>query len=205
MPILDGLGLCERLKADPRTSHIPILLLTGANSDQKELEALRTGADDYIHKPFKTSVLAQRVHNIISIRRKLAERYAKELVLQPKNVKLPPVEDEFLKKIQKVLDQHLTDPLFNATEMGRHVAMSRMQLHRKLQSYTGLSTTAFIRSQRLKLASNILMDHNMTISEVAYATGFNTPDYFMKSFKAQFKLTPSEFIKKHRGTEDRVT
>ncbi|MCR9226466.1 MAG: response regulator, partial [Flavobacteriaceae bacterium] len=205
MPILDGAALCERLKNDSRTSHIPILLLTGSSSGQKELEALRAGADDYIFKPFKTPVLAQRVHNLVSIRRKLAQRYAQDLVLRPKNVELPLVEDQFLKNIQAVLDQHLTDPLFNATEMGKQAGMSRMQLHRKLQSYTGLSTTAFIRSQRLKLASRILLDHHMTINEVAYAAGFNTPDYFMKCFKAQFNLTPSEFLKKHRKDKDSVT
>ncbi len=194
MPILDGIGLCNALKADEKTSHIPIVLLTADDTSEMELKGLTSGADDFVGKPFKIRLLEKRIDNLISIRRALQIRYGQELVLKPKNIVVNSADEVFLTKIQHILDTHLADPNFNAAEFSKKAHMSRMQLHRKLLAFTGLTTTAFLRSQRLNQAKQLLQDSDATISEIAYAVGFGTPSYFMKSFKETFGKTPSEYI-----------
>lgn len=194
MPVCDGIELCDTLKADERTSHIPIILLTAGVGEEQELRAFRSGADDFVAKPFNLKILQTRVENLIKNRRALRNRYSQELVLQAKDIAVTPTDEIVLNRIQKVLDEHLSNSEFNAESFSRQVGMSRMQLHRKLQAYTGLSTTEFIRSQRLKQAAHILKTSDATINEVAYSVGFNTPSYFIKCFKETYKRTPAEFL-----------
>ncbi|WP_430908537.1 two-component regulator propeller domain-containing protein [Maribacter sp. 2-571] len=194
MPILDGIAMCNLLKVDERTSHIPIILLTGDDTSKMELKGLTSGADDFVGKPFKIRLLEKRIQNLISTRKALQLRYGQELILKPKNIIVNAADEVFLNKIQQILDTHLSEPTFNAAEFSKKAQMSRMQLHRKLLAFTGLSTSAFLRSQRLKQAQQLLQDSDSTINEVAYAVGFGTPSYFMKSFKESFGQTPSEYV-----------
>jgi YesN/AraC family two-component response regulator len=195
MPICTGIELCNALKKDERTSHIPIILLTSSTETENELKGLESGADDYISKPFKLPVLEKRIDNLIQIRKGLRFKYAQEYVLKAKDIAITPTDEVFLTKVQAILDEHLSDSEFNATAFHQKVGMSRMQLHRKLQTYTGLSTTEFIRSQRLKQAVLILKTSDATINEVAYAVGFSTPSYFIKCFKETYNNTPQEYAK----------
>ncbi|NNK17991.1 MAG: response regulator [Maribacter sp.] len=195
MPICDGIELCNTLKNDERTSHIPIILLTAHIGEENELEGLRSGADDFITKPFKLRILEKRVENLVSTRRALRNRYSQEMVLKVKDIAITPTDEVFLNKVQLLLDEKLAEPSFNAATFSKMVGMSRMQLHRKLQTYTGLSTTEFIRSQRLKQAVHILKTSDATVNEVAYTVGFNTPSYFIKCFKEAYKKTPSEYLR----------
>lgn len=194
MPICNGIALCNKLKTDERTCHIPIILLTAGAGEEVELKGLRSGADDFITKPFKLRLLQTRVENLIAGRRALRSRYSQEVVLKAKDIAITATDEVFLNKVQQVLDERLADPAFNAKKFASAVGMSRMQLHRKLQAYTGLSTTEFIRSQRLKQAVRILKTSGATVKEVAYTVGFNTPSYFIKCFKATYKKTPAEFL-----------
>ncbi len=194
MPICDGIELCDTLKADERTSHIPIILLTAGVGEEQELRGLQSGADDFVTKPFRLPVLQTRVENLIMTRKALRDRYSQELVLEAKDIAVTPTDEIFLNRLQKVLDEHLSDSEFNARFFSRVVGMSRMQLHRKLQAYTGLSTTEFIRSQRLKQALHILKTSDLSVSEVAYTVGFNTPSYFIKCFKEIYGKTPAEVL-----------
>ena len=194
MPICNGIELCNTLKTDQRTSHIPIILLTAGAGEEQELKGLRSGADDFITKPFKLPILQTRVENLIATRKILRNRYSQEMVLKAKDIALTPTDTLFFERVQKVLDEHLSKPDFSAEFFCKSVGMSRMQLHRKLIAFTGLSTSAFIRSQRLKQAVQILKNSDATINEVAYSVGFNTPSYFIKCFKEIYKKTPSEYI-----------
>ena len=194
MPVMTGIELCNKLKNDERTSHVPIILLTAKSGNKNELEGVKTGADDYITKPFNSEILKLKVSNLIESRKKLRNRYSQELVLKPKDIAVTPTDELFFKKIQIILDEHLSDPDFNATSFSNRLIMSRMQLHRKLMAYTGLSSTAFIRSQRLKQAVHILKTSDATINEVAYTVGFNTPSYFIKCFREAYNKTPSEYL-----------
>ncbi len=194
MPVCDGIELCDTLKTDERTSHIPIILLTADVGEEQELRGLQSGADDFVTKPFKLSVLQTRVENLIKTRKALRDRYSQALVLKGRDIAVTPTDEIFLDRLQKVLDEHLSDSEFNAEFFSREVRMSRMQLHRKLQVYTGLSTTEFIRSQRLTQALQLLKTSELSVSEVAYTVGFNTPSYFIKCFKETYGKTPAELL-----------
>ncbi len=193
MPVTNGYELCKTLKQDEKTSHIPIILLTGKIEESDEILGLNTGADDYITKPFNPRALQIKVHNIIENRNIRHKRYQQNDHFRPKEIAVTSADEVFLQKVQLVLDQHLNDPEFNAESFSRHVAMSRMQLHRKMLAFTGLSTSNFIRSQRLKQAAAILQSSQDTINEVAYMVGFSTPSYFIKCFKETYGKTPSEY------------
>ncbi len=190
---LNGFQLTEKLKQDERTSHIPIVLLTAKVEDADRFLGLETGADDYIIKPFKIKELETRVKNLIHSRLKLRERYSQEIILRPKDIAITNFDEQFLEKIQGVLDLKLTESLFNIEEFSKSVGLSRMQLHRKLKALTGLSATEFIRSQRLKLATDLLKKSGANVSEIGYTVGFNDPSYFAKCFKEAYGCSPSDY------------
>ncbi|APQ17606.1 hybrid sensor histidine kinase/response regulator transcription factor [Maribacter hydrothermalis] len=194
MPKKDGLELTKTLKNDERTSHIPIILLTAKAGDENELMGIEFGADDYITKPFNQKILQSKATSLVALRKKLQSRYSQEIILRPKEIAVSSVDEKFLIKIQNILDKKLVDPSFSAAEFSLCVSMSRMQLHRKLKALTGLSTTEFIRSQRLKLAVHILKTSDFNISEIGYSVGFNNHAYFSKCFKEVYHCTPSEYI-----------
>ena len=193
MPNKNGFKLTTELKEDERTSHIPIVLLTAKVEDANRFEGLETGADDYITKPFKIKGLEARVKNLISSRARLRERYSQELVLRPKDIAISSFDEQFLEKLQEVLDKELTEASFSVEDFSKALGMSRMQLHRKLKALTGLSATEFVRSQRLKLAAILLKKSDANISEIGYMVGFNDPSYFAKCFKDAYGCSPTEY------------
>ena len=196
MPGTDGLELCEVLKKDERTSHIPIILLTAKAGEEDQYEGLTTGADAYITKPFKIKLLETRVNNLIESRKALRERYSQEVVLKPKDIAITDLDEQFLERVQEVMDQRLVESGFSAREFSGALGMSRMQLHRKLKALTGLSATEFVRSQRLKLAASLLQTSNSNISQIGYQVGFNDPSYFAKCFKEAYGCSPTEYSQK---------
>lgn len=196
MPETDGLELCKKLKTDERTSHIPIILLTAKVGEEDQYKGLEIGADDYITKPFKIKLLRTRLKNLIKSRKLLRKRYSQEVILKPKDIAITTFDEQFLKKIETVLDEELTSPSFTVSQFSRALGMSRMQLHRKLRALTGLTTSEFIRSQRLKLAVSLLQNSDANISEIGYAVGFNDHAYFSKCFKDAYGCSPSEYAVK---------
>ncbi|WP_109851924.1 response regulator [Aquimarina sp. AU58] len=196
MPVKNGVELCNALKSDERTSHIPIVLLTAKAGDENKLEGIKTGADDYITKPFHEGVLKERINKLIEVRKKLQSRYSQEVILRPKDVTITSVEEQFLSRMQKVLDENLVESSFSIALFSQALGMSRMQLHRKLKALTGLSASEFIRSQRLKLAAQLLKKSDINVSQVGYSVGFNDHAYFSKCFKEMYHCTPNEYSKK---------
>ncbi len=197
MPNVSGVELCSTLKADHKTNHIPIILLTAKVGDDNELDGLNSGADDYIVKPFNAQALLVKVERLINTRKELQEKYQKELVIKPANLVFESEEEKFAICLQKVLEKHLPDPDFSVDKFCELTLMSRTQLHRKLKALTGLSATAFIRSERVKMASELLLKPEISISDVCYSSGFNDTSYFSKCFKEIQGCTPSEYMKKH--------
>jgi len=197
MPNIGGVELCNRLKSDIKTSHIPIILLTAKVGDENVVGGLKSGADDYITKPFNAKTLEIKVENLIALRRGLQEKYQKELIISPLNLVFKSEDEKFANTLQDVLDKYLPDPEFSVDQFCKETFMSRTQLHRKLKALTGLSATAFIRTQRVKMAANIMLNPDVNISDVCFSTGFNDTSYFSKCFKEIQGQTPSEYIKKH--------
>ncbi len=193
MPGMDGVELCRRLKTDDRTSHIPIILLTASSSEESTLEGLQNGADDYIPKPFNTSILKARVFNIYQSRLLLRRKFIKDPEASVNEIS-PSIHDErFLKNAYEIVEKYLVDPNFNIQMFSSEIGMSRAQLYRKINAVSGQSVNEFIRIVRLKKAADLLANSQSTISEIVEKVGFNSFAYFTKSFKDYFGVTPSKY------------
>jgi DNA-binding response OmpR family regulator len=193
MPVLDGIALCNTLKNNQLTSHIPIILLTAKAGEENTLVGLQNKANDYITKPFSIEALQLKVNNALELGEKMRKKYSQELVISPLDLIFPSSEASFAKNIQQVLDEHLTKPEFTVEQFCDATNLSRTQLHRKLTSLTGLSATAFVRTQRVKLAAEKIKSENTNIADVCYHVGFNDTSYFSKCFKEVMGLTPTEY------------
>ncbi|WP_299335800.1 hybrid sensor histidine kinase/response regulator transcription factor [uncultured Psychroserpens sp.] len=192
MPVQDGIALCNTLKYNELTSHIPIILLTAKVGEENEIEGLKTGADAYITKPFNSEKLELRVKKLIENRQQLQKHFSKDFNINPE-LSITSTEADFLKRLKTVLDDKITDSDFTSEAFSIAMNMSRTQLHRKLKAIVGMSASEFIRSQRLKLAIELLKKSDATTSEIAYQVGFNTPSYFIKCFKDVYNCTPSDY------------
>lgn len=197
MPAMNGYELLKKLKQDERTSHIPVVLLTALGSKEHEIEGLTIGADDYITKPFDIHILQTKVENILAIRNSLKQKYSGQVILQPQNIMISPPDERFLKHAIEVVEQNINDPDLDIERFATEVGVSRMQLYRKLNALTNMTVKEFIRDIRLKRASQLLLQKNMTVSEVAYAVGFREMSHFRKCFRQEFGMSASEFVQKN--------
>lgn len=197
MPKMDGFEFTKAIKTNELTSFIPVILLTAKTSVETHLEALKNTADAFLTKPFNNEIVKETVSQQIAERKKLQERYSKELVLKPTEIIVDSYDEKFINKLQTILDKNLSNPDFTAENFATEANLSRMQLHRKLKTLFGVSATEFIRNERIKIAHDLLKNSKTTISEVAYSVGFNEVTYFSKCFKDFYKTTPSEFQKLH--------
>ena len=194
MPVMDGILLTKKLKHEEKTSHIPIILLTAKADSLTKLEGLKTGADDYITKPFSQDELVTRVHNLIAIRKNLQKKYSNQLQLMPSQIEVDSMEDRFLKKVITIIEQHLDDTSFSVEVLSQEAAMSNTQLYRKLKSVTGFTPNEVIRNTRLERAASLLRQKAGNVADIAYQVGFNNLSYFSKCFKEKFGSSPSEFL-----------
>ena len=193
MPNMDGFQFCEKIKTDPRTSHIPVILLTARASGESKIEGLETGADDYLTKPFDAKELRVRISNLIEQRRKLRERFRREIIVQPGDITVTSIDEKFLQRAISIVEANISESDFNIDQFCSKIGMSRRTLNRKLRALTGLSTNEFIRLLRLKRAGQLLRNKSATIVEIAYQVGFNNPSYFAECFRKQFGKSPSEY------------
>lgn len=152
-------------------------------------------ADDYITKPFGIKLLKTKVTNLTRIRKTLANKYREEIVLKPMNQLLKWGNNSFTDILKKVLENEITNPNFGIEEFCHAASMSRTQLHRKLKATTGMSATEFIRVHRVKNASELLKNKELAISEICFASGFESTSYFSKQFKIVFGCSPKEYRK----------
>ncbi|WP_411768917.1 two-component regulator propeller domain-containing protein [Winogradskyella sp. A3E31] len=194
MPIMDGTTFCQKLRANPLTSHIPFIMLTAKVGKQAEIEGFQSGADAYVTKPFDPKVLLSRLNAILKNHEILEKYYGDILSITP-NIEFSNSENRFLKRLKEVLDDKLTDPELTAERLAQLMSISRTNLHRKLKSITGKSTTEYLRYQRLKLAEGLLKRSDDNINEIAYKIGFNSPSYFLRCFKKKYNCTPEEYRK----------
>jgi DNA-binding response OmpR family regulator len=203
MPGLNGHQLCSNLKADPLTSHLPVLLLTARTADEHRLEGLEHGADAYLTKPFQERELHLRLRNLLALRDRMATRLRTEWLpagqAPPEGEQLSPTEAGWLTELRTYIHQHIDNPALKGADLERHLGMSRSQLHRKLSSVLGLSPNRLINDLRLETASQLLLKEGKNISEVAYACGFNDPGYFRRKFKERFGVAPSNWVEHKAG------
>ena len=191
MPRMDGYSLCQRLKTDALTDHIPILLLTAKVTLESRMQGLHGGADDYLNKPFHLPELVLRVNNLLTTQRRQWERLRAELA-SPVAATLPASAHPFLEKLHQALDKQLDQASFGVDALAAEASLSRMQLHRKLKVLTGLPTTEFIRTYRLQRAVPLL-EQGLSVTQTAYAVGFDNPSYFGQCFRELFGKPPSSY------------
>ena len=195
MPKKDGFEVCESLKKDELTDHIPIIMLTAKATFEDRLTGLSHGADAYLTKPFEKAELLTRIDQLILLRKKMLSKFEKTGIerLLTKNVKN--YETKFLNKIITVIHENITQADFGPLQLALHLNLSESQLYRKLKATSGKSPTVFIRSIRLQKAKELIQTTDKTISEVAYDVGFNDPSYFSRAFKDEFGHAPSAVSK----------
>jgi len=197
MPRMDGLQLCREIRKNEKTSHIPVILLTAKTDQETKIDGLEIGADDYLAKPFQLPELTARIHNLIESRKKLRKLYTSTLILKPSDIKVNSLDDRFIKKVMGSIEAHLSDPTFSVEVLADEVAMSSVQVYRKLKAITGQTPNDLIRNIRLERAASLLIQHAGHVADVAYMVGFTNLSYFAKCFKDKFQKSPSEFLKKN--------
>ena len=195
MPKKDGFEVCQTLKTDTKTSHIPIILLTAKADAASKIEGLERGADAYLAKPFDKKELFIRLEKLLELREKLQARYSSLDGLEASSEEIPQYEDEFITQIRETIMANLDDTEFGILELCRAVAMSRTQLHRKIKALTDRSTSSFIRSIRLNKAKELLATTHLNISQVAYEVGFKDPKYFSRTFAEEYGESPNQMRK----------
>ena len=200
MPEKDGFEVCNTLKNDERSSHIPLVLLTAKAGMEDRLAGLKRGADAYLAKPFHPEELLLTLQNLLELRRKLQERYATALhgaipntAPDPSAPNKPDLEDAFLQKVRAAVESRLSDTAFSGEDLCRIVGMSYPVVYRKLSALTGRSLNLYIRQVRLEKARELLAHTSLGIAEVAYDTGFNDPKFFSRVFSEAYGVSPSMF------------
>ncbi|MDD4516753.1 hybrid sensor histidine kinase/response regulator transcription factor [Massilibacteroides sp.] len=197
MPRMDGVKLCQTLKADIRTSHIPFILLTAKSGEESKLEGLTAGAEDYITKPFNLDILKVKIRNIIEVRRNNQQVFKQQVKIEPSKIAVSSLDEKLIHKALEYTEKHLSDPDYSVEELSRELGMSRVHLYKKLSSLTGKTPIEFIRIIRLKRAAQLLEESQLTVSEIAYEVGFNNPKYFRKYFKDEFGVLPSQYVNRN--------
>ncbi|MEM7551205.1 MAG: tetratricopeptide repeat protein [Bacteroidota bacterium] len=194
MPEMDGIEFCERVKNIEETGHIPFIMLTAKAGYENKLTGLKTGADDYLTKPFDKDELRLKVSNALKKRGKLQKKLKLELLNEPKHKDVFSHEERFLFKLKSVINTHLGNSDFSVDFLSKEIGLSRVQLYRKVQALTNLSVSEFIRSIRLHKAKTLLERKWGNVSDIAYEVGYNNLSYFSKSFKETYGKSPSEWL-----------
>lgn len=197
LPDANGWELCARIKSDLRFNHIPVVILTAKNGIDDRIASYDAGADGYIAKPFEMKVLFARVDNLIKSFKMRQTAFCKEENVNLDTLAYPSADKQFLQSIIESIERHLEESEFDLERLSGEMNMSKSTLYRKIKSMTGLTSLDFVRNIKMKRACMMLLARTQTISEVAYAVGFNNPKYFTKCFKEEFGVTPTEYQQSH--------
>jgi CheY-like chemotaxis protein len=192
MPVMDGIALCHEIKTDTRTDHIPFIMLTAKSADESKLAGLRTGADEYLTKPFQKTELALRVQNLLHLQQKLREHIQREIVTASQSSKPQSANELFVLRAKAFVEEHLKDEQLSVETLANHLNLSREQCYRKILSLTGLSPSSLIKKIRLARAQNLIHSRWGNVSQVAYEVGFENLSHFSKAYKDEFGRLPSE-------------
>lgn len=204
MPVMDGIDMCKKIRDDISTCHIPILLLTAKSSVDTQIIGAEIGADDFVAKPFNLHLLEVKIARIIEHQNVLKERYSQDVFSSTREIARNQKDKEFFDKLISFIEENIENSEFSVDDLAPELGVGRTKLYQKIKGITGKSPLEFIRGQRLKEAAKILLSEDVSVSEVVFRVGLQSKSYFSKAFKAEFKMTPTEFIKKYQDgkTED---
>ncbi len=203
MPDMDGLEFCEKIKTNPKTNHLPVILLTARASTLNEEEGLSTGADAYISKPFSIKVLKLNIINLLSAKEIMQEKFSGRFVLDSHISKLTTPEEKFIKILMQIIESNMEDPEFDVNVLVKEIGISRTVLYKKVQSLTNQSVANLIKQIRLKKAAEIFTSTSFPVSDVAYMVGFNNRKHFSREFRSAYEMSPSEYKKKYSSVQEK--
>ncbi len=196
MPNVDGYDLARQIRAHELTSHIPIIMLTAKAAEDEKLEGLETGVDAYLTKPFSIRELQVRVRKLIELRRQLLQTQKQPLKITASEIVVTPVDERFLKRLQKIVEENLEDEAFQVSELCLKIGVGERQLYRKLHALLGCTPAAYIRQIRLDRAKQLLEKGAGTVSEITFMVGYANTSAFARAFREAFGKAPSAFLKK---------
>lgn len=200
MPEMNGYELCKRIKSDIVFSHIPVILLTALSDDKQRMYGIASGADEFIQKPFNIEEVKLRIVRLLEERARLRNAFAQELQSPAasglKTDKAESMDELFMRKFMALIEESYPDSNFSIEKASEKLGLSRVHLYRKVKELTGVTPTDFLRNYRLKQAAALLRQKDCNVNEAAYATGFSSPPYFSKCFKAVYNITPTEYQEK---------
>lgn len=200
MPVMDGKKMCQILKSQMETSHIPVILLTALGDKEHILEGLEIKADQYLVKPFDVHILKATIHTLIENRKMLRNRFKSAVTALPEEapaVELPTsLDDEFIQKVTELVKEGLGKN-FNVDTLCASVNMSRTSFYNKIKALTGIAPAEFIRNIRMQEAALMLKSQRYTVAEVSDKMGFADPKYFTDTFKKFYGVPPSIYMKKN--------
>ena len=205
MPVMDGIELCRQLKSTVQTCHIPVVLLTAKGTLEDKEKGYDVGADSYLTKPFSAKLLRSRLNNILATRRLLAKRLTADqgnATPQPVVTDVPELSEldsRFIEKLDTAITDNISSGNLNIAFLTDQLGMSSSSLYRKVKGLTSLSPNEYIRNRRLKFARELLLDGKHNVTETAYLAGFGTPNYFRDCFRAEYGLSPTDFVNQNKS------
>lgn len=202
MPEMDGYELCDRLKSDIHSSHIPIILLTAKSKDNDKIAGFKHGADAFVAKPFEPESLKLQVKNMLNLIKRRQDEIVRSDEDKLDTVEINELDKEFINKINAIVDKNIDNSDFSVTDITQEIGMSRSLLHIKMKALMGISIGNFIHKKRIELACKLLLQ-GYNVTETAYRTGFSNNNYFSKSFKKELGCTPTEYVKSKKSNSQK--
>ena len=202
MPGMSGTELCARIRQNPATNHLPVIILTGQDGEQEQQDASDSGADKFLSKPVSVALLLSSIAQVISARETVRGKYAPGMEYDYSGIKMSSADEKLMRRIVESIQNHLEDPDYGVATLCTDVGISRVHLNRKLKENGNVPPSVLIKSFRMKQAAFLLANNQVNVSEVAYRVGFASHSYFTSSFKEFFGMTPREFVARYLGKPD---
>lgn len=199
MPGKNGLQITQTIKSDMRTGHIPVVLLTARATMEQKIEGIQSGADAYVTKPFNLEFLGEIIKNLLNGRSVLRERFSGNFVPDERLATSGQNDLKFAQRFVKYIEENYGDQKLSVEQLSQEMGMSRVQLYRKVKKLFDESVNDYIQRVRLKKAAGILLESDLSVSEIAYTTGYSSPGYFATAFRARYHCTPGEYREKAKG------
>jgi signal transduction histidine kinase/ligand-binding sensor domain-containing protein/DNA-binding response OmpR family regulator len=193
MPVMDGIEMCRRIKANPQLAKVPIILLTAKDDHTTEAESINVGADTFMSKPFDAQILTARVNQLLKATETIRNSVRVEMITEAKDIVAESADEQTLADIAKVIEDNISDTEMNVTFVCDKLGLSSKQLYRLIKKYIGISPVDYIKQIRMKKAAMLLQQEKFTVAEVMYMVGFSSASYFSKCFTAQFGVSPRHY------------
>jgi ligand-binding sensor domain-containing protein/signal transduction histidine kinase/DNA-binding response OmpR family regulator len=205
MPDIDGFTLCRKIRQNPETSHLPVIIITAQIDDESEQQCIENGADHFITKPISLELLKTTISQVIQTRDTLRNKYRSNINPDFDGIKINSPDSRLVAKAIEAIRRNIENPEFNVDDLSREVGISRVHLNRKLKENINISPNNLIKSIRLKQAAYLLINNKVNISDVAYKVGFSSHPYFSSNFKEYFGMAPTEFVAKYTESDEKET